>query len=397
MKHLKADSGIYFQIREQRERYHPTMPQEPEGPWRSFFDQKSQRTFYHQSTTDTSVWDLPANAVLEDSESDPEPDTQVPPVDDATTEFWPGTNFYGQLGVPGSASLQDINKAFRKIARTCHPDKCIDTEEGQATEYMKKVNEAYEVLKDQKKRQRYNEIQRYFGPTLQFTPTPRVRHHTELAQVKATPKARRLAMLEPTPKPPPTDTNDETGPNTFDSYASEGLPFDAWWSEGPFDDWESKGSSAFDSWWSRGDVADGWQQWNKWVPGAKWEPDERCSNIDQEEVRKTEKSEAQGRAQSSQDAWISTDEIHQGTQTVEIKVEDSEDEKPSVIAKKKSRRGKRQFRLGKRDRAAEKERLEKEKRDQEKRDQASSELEVPMPSADDEGSMSRMSRCTVLL
>ena len=96
-------------------------------------------------------------------------------------------------------------------------------------------------------------------------------------------------MLEPTPKPPPIENNYETGPNTFDSYASEGLPFDAWWSEGPFDDWESKGSSAFDSWWSRGEVADGWQQWNKWVPGAKWEPDEKWSNIDQEEVRQTEK------------------------------------------------------------------------------------------------------------
>ena len=82
---------------------------------------------------------------------------------------------------------------------------------------------------------------------------------------------------------------------------------------------------------------------------------------------------------------------------MEIKIEDSEDDKPSVIANKKSRRGKRRFRFGKRDRAAEKEKLEKEKRDEEKRDQASSELEVPMPSADDEGSMSRMSRCTVLL
>ena len=57
---------------------------------------------------------------------------------------------------------------------------------------------------------------------------------------------------------------------------------------------------------------------------------------------------------------------------MEIKVEDSEDEKPSVIAKKKSRRCKTQFRLGKRDRAAEKDRLEKEKQ----RNQASSDLEV---------------------
>ena len=103
--------------------------------------------------------------------------------------------------------------------------------------------------------------------------------------------------------------NYETGPTTFDGYASEGRPFDAWWSKGPFDDWESNGSSAVDSWGSRGDVADWWQQWNKWVPGAKWEPDERWFNIDQEELRKTEKSKAQGRVQSSQDA-MNPDEKH---------------------------------------------------------------------------------------
>ena len=42
---------------------------------------------------------------------------------------------------------------------------------------------------------------------------------------------------------------DETGPNTFDSYASEGLPTDAWWSQGTHDDWKSAGGFTFDSWW----------------------------------------------------------------------------------------------------------------------------------------------------
>ena len=183
-----------------------------------------------------------------------------------------------------------------------------------------------------------------------------------------------------------------TGPNTFDGYASKVGTFDAWWSKGTFDDWESNGSSAFDSWWSKGNVADDWwQPWNKWVPGAKWEPDERWFNIDQEEGRKTETIEAQGRAQSSQDAWISTDERHQGTHTVEIKIEDSEDETPSVIAKQKSRRCKIQFRLGKRDRAAETERFEKETREQ-----ASSELEVPMPPSRRRGEHVALYRTSVI-
>ena len=89
------------------------------------------------------------------------------------------------------------------IARQCHPDKCLDTEKEQATEYMKKVNEAYNVLRDPAKRRRYNEMRVYFGPAPQFTPTPRARPPTSIAQVKAKPKARRRAMLEPTPEATP--------------------------------------------------------------------------------------------------------------------------------------------------------------------------------------------------
>ena len=135
-----------------------------------------------------------------------------------------------------------------------------------------------------------------------------------------------------------------------------------------------------------GKFADGWQQWNKWKPGTKC--DDRWSNIDEEEERNTyEKSDAQGRVQSSHEVCSNPDGKHRGTQT--IKIEESEDDKPSANANKKARRAKPRFRLGKRDRA-----LEKEKRDTEQRDQASSALEVPLPTADDEGSSSR---CTILL
>ena len=98
------------------------------------------------------MWELPANAVLEDPDPDPEPDIQVPLEDDATTESWPENNFYYKLRLRDDASLQDIRKAFMTIARQCHPDKCLDTEKEQATEYMKKMNEAYNVLRDPAKR-----------------------------------------------------------------------------------------------------------------------------------------------------------------------------------------------------------------------------------------------------
>ena len=134
-------------------------------------------------------------------------------------------------------------------------------------------------------------------------------------------------------------------------------------------------------------MSDGWQQWNKWKPGTKWEPGEKWSV--HEEGRKTEKGETQGGAQSSQEVWINPNEKHQGTQP--IKIEDSDEDKPSAVAKNKSRRGKLRFRLGKRDRA-----LEKEQRDLEGRDQTSSAvdtveivkaMEVPRPTTNDEGSL----------
>ena len=49
---------------------------------------------------------------------------------------------------------------------------------------------------------------------------------------------------------------------------------------------------------------------------------------------KLENGESQGRVQSSQEVLINPNEKHQGTQT--IKIEDSEDDKPSAIANKEA-------------------------------------------------------------
>lgn len=129
-----------------------------------------------------------------------------------------------------------------------------------------------------------------------------IAQRAECPQVKAKPKARRRAMLELTPEATPEGENNETGPITFDSYASKVNPFDAWWSKGTFDDWESKGSSSFDTWWSKGNDAEDLWQTEKWVPGAKLEPDEKWFNIradqnegDQNEDSKNAKIGAQGR------------------------------------------------------------------------------------------------------
>lgn len=62
-------------------------------------------------------------------------------------------DYYEILGVSKDASADEIKKAFRKAAVKHHPDK----EGGNETKF-KEINEAYEVLKDQQKRQRYDQF-----------------------------------------------------------------------------------------------------------------------------------------------------------------------------------------------------------------------------------------------
>ena len=62
-------------------------------------------------------------------------------------------DYYEVLGVAKGASDDEIKKAFRKKAVQHHPDK-----EGGDEAKFKEINEAYEVLKDKQKRQRYDQF-----------------------------------------------------------------------------------------------------------------------------------------------------------------------------------------------------------------------------------------------
>lgn len=64
-------------------------------------------------------------------------------------------DYYDILGVPRSASLEDIKKAYRKLARTHHPDISKATD---AEARFKEVGEAYATLKDAAKRAAYDEL-----------------------------------------------------------------------------------------------------------------------------------------------------------------------------------------------------------------------------------------------
>ncbi len=62
-------------------------------------------------------------------------------------------DYYEVLGVSKSASADEIKKAFRRLAVQHHPDK-----EGGDEGKFKEINEAYDVLKDAQKRQRYDQF-----------------------------------------------------------------------------------------------------------------------------------------------------------------------------------------------------------------------------------------------
>ena len=63
-------------------------------------------------------------------------------------------DYYDVLGLHRSTSPDDIKRAFRRLARTHHPD--VNQNSPEAVERFKEINEAYEVLSDPGKRQRYD-------------------------------------------------------------------------------------------------------------------------------------------------------------------------------------------------------------------------------------------------
>ena len=65
-------------------------------------------------------------------------------------------DYYEVLGVSKSASDDEIKKAHRKLAKKYHPD--LNKDNPEAAEKFKELNEAYEVLSDKTKRQKYDQF-----------------------------------------------------------------------------------------------------------------------------------------------------------------------------------------------------------------------------------------------
>ena len=65
-------------------------------------------------------------------------------------------DYYKILGVGKTASADEIKKAYRKLARKHHPD--VNPNDKTAESKFKELQEAYDVLKDEKKRKEYDEL-----------------------------------------------------------------------------------------------------------------------------------------------------------------------------------------------------------------------------------------------
>src|SRR5260370_41351240 len=68
-------------------------------------------------------------------------------------------DYYQTLGVPETATTDEIKKAFRRLAKQYHPDR--NPNKPEAAERFKEINQAHDVLSDPEKRKKNDQLRRY--------------------------------------------------------------------------------------------------------------------------------------------------------------------------------------------------------------------------------------------
>ena len=87
-----------------------------------------------------------------------------------TGQDWFEKDFYATLGVPKNADAAEIKKAYRKLARTLHPDHNPGDTAAEAR--FKEGGEAYAVLSDPEQRKQYDAVRAMAGGGARFSAGP---------------------------------------------------------------------------------------------------------------------------------------------------------------------------------------------------------------------------------
>ncbi len=90
----------------------------------------------------------------------------------------PKHDYYETLGVPRTASEDDLRKAYRKLARKYHPD--LNPGDKSAEDRFKNVQEAYDVLSDPKKKDMYDQVGFYSDSGFPSGPGPGSSRHPNM-------------------------------------------------------------------------------------------------------------------------------------------------------------------------------------------------------------------------
>jgi curved DNA-binding protein len=79
-------------------------------------------------------------------------------------------DYYATLGLSKTATPEEIKRAYRKMARKCHPD--LNPGDKEAEAKFKNINEANEVLSDTEKRQKYDRFGQHWNQPGYSDPPP---------------------------------------------------------------------------------------------------------------------------------------------------------------------------------------------------------------------------------